>query len=143
MRPETAEIEKGLADAFAALCSQNANPDGRTVSYGFRAENLTDDCACFDLIVTFKAGEKYCCMEWGCHFGLLSDPADWRRIRRVLRDRGLEWLPLLTIRRLRVIVEEGALFDHQRQNYAPAKAFTYDVGLFSETGIFQDEGTAS
>jgi hypothetical protein len=138
-----AGIEKRLADAFAALYSRNTDANGRTDLYGIRVENLTDDCARFDLVATFKARDKYCCTEWGCHFGLLSHPEGWRQIRQVLRDQGLGSMSSLTIRRLRVMIEEGAMFDHQRQNYTPHDAFTYDVGPLSETGLNQNEGTKS
>jgi len=38
--------------------------------YGVEVENLAPDGTEFDLMLTFKSGVRYCCIERGCHIPL-------------------------------------------------------------------------
>ena len=84
---------------------------------------------------TFLSGERYCCMDSGCNFGHW-ERAQWRSIRRDLRELGGGHLGPLTIR-LRVEGQEGALFGlrgpDDTAELQPRAALAYEVGPFHES----------
>jgi hypothetical protein len=100
--------------------------------YGVRLEHMASDGSEFDLVLTFRSGVRYCCIELGCHCGIRG-PRYWSGLRKELDAYGLSELPLPTIRIVRVVVEEGALIDlggvprshraweHEEGPFAPAE----------------------
>ena len=48
--------------------------------YGVRLENIAPDGSELDLIVTLRAGERYCCSQPGCHFDF-SSAETWSGLR--------------------------------------------------------------
>jgi hypothetical protein len=103
-----------ITPALAAMLARNRGLDPRApetwgdrqggVDYGVRAA-LDGGVVEFEL--TFRAGSPYCCMEWGCHLGLLE--SRWTRLRLSLTEHGIEPPPCLELH-LTVVVEDGALF---------------------------------
>ncbi len=104
------EVKTRLEQAFCARFSHSVYAPGRKDYYDFEVRNLDAEQAAFDLLVMFKRGERYCCMEPGCHFGLWT-LKDWQLIRAELARVGLGELPPLTIRRFRVQVEAELLVE--------------------------------
>jgi len=70
--------------------------DGRTDYYGFEITKVSEDGAKIDLTWSFKDGERYCCVEPGCHTnagslnvserGLVSVKKWWARLRSHLSN---------------------------------------------------------
>jgi hypothetical protein len=82
------------------------NPEGRQPpDYGVTA---TLEGSILDMVLTFRKGSAYCCMEWGCHLPLM-DGKRWHGLRRAFAAHGVAAPPRLELR-LTCIVEEGALF---------------------------------
>src|ERR1700722_17805196 len=88
--------------------------------YGVEVENLSSDGSEFDLNLTFKSGVRYCCIEHGCHIpldGSSENCAHWfDEVRDRLMVAGIEDLPPMTIRKLHVVVEQGAISDDLRHS---------------------------
>jgi hypothetical protein len=122
-------VVQTLARIFADEHAGNLTAGGDAGHYGFEVVNLSDDLSTFDLVATFKAGQVYCCLEWGCHFRLRAD--DWRSIRARVDAAGLQSLPPLTIRNLRCVVERGALWELEGKTHV-ADSYVYSVGPFVE-----------
>ena len=88
----------------------------------------------FDVVMTFKKGRAYCCMEWGCHLALF-DGKRWQRLHQALADPA--WLhPQACASNWSCKIEEGAVFfdfskpDRNRRGwyaFAPAAAHDYKV----------------
>jgi hypothetical protein len=99
--------------------------------YGVRLEDIAPDGSELDLIVTLRAGERYCCSQPGCHFDFCSAET-WSELRRDMNARGLRELALPRIRMLRVVVEGGALFDPGGLRSPPLKSrgYVYEDGPF-------------
>jgi hypothetical protein len=92
--------------------------------YGVRLEDIAPDGSELDLIVTLRAGERYCCSQPGCHFDFCSAQT-WSGLRGDMDAQGLRELALPRIRILRVVVEAGALFDPGGLRSPPLKSRGY------------------
>jgi hypothetical protein len=92
--------------------------------YGVHLENIAPGGSELDLMVTLRAGEKYCCSQPGCHFDFCSAET-WSGLRGDMDAQGLRELPLPRIHILRVVVEEGALFDPGGLRSPPLKSRGY------------------
>jgi hypothetical protein len=129
---------------LAELLSRNRGPDPlnpggrRAANYGVAAALDRDTLA---VVLTFRKGAAYCCMEWGCHLGLF-DGKRWDGLRRALAAHGVPAPARLELR-LSCVVEEGALFPDpfrpdpaRRGSYAfrPAAAYHYQVSTFEAAG---------
>jgi hypothetical protein len=99
--------------------------------YGVHLEHIAPDGSELDLIVTLRAGERYCCSQTGCHFDFCSGRS-WSELRGDMDAHGLRGLPLPRIRILRVVVEEGAMFDPGGLRLPPleSKGYVHDDGPF-------------
>jgi len=107
--------------------------------YGVEVDNLSSDGSEFDLILTFKSGVRYCCIEHGCHiplYGSSESCAGWfNEVRDRLRMARIENLPPMTVRKLHVVVEKGAISDGLHHDPCPFKSrLEYDRGPFHEVG---------
>jgi hypothetical protein len=60
------------------------------------------------MVLTFRSGAAYCCMEWGCHLVLTSGKR-WHTLRRALAAHGVA-APSRLVLRLTCVVQEGAVF---------------------------------
>ena len=123
--------------AFFALLAYNRGVDGRPVDYGLRVDAATADASEFELTLTFKAGVCYCCAELGCHMDYW-DAGWWRRLRRVMRSRGLAPPAPLVVRRLRTVAEPGTRlacltdFGRGKRRSDASRGFTAEAGPFVE-----------
>jgi hypothetical protein len=126
-----APVKAALDRAFRDLLARNRSyfGAGGPDYYGVRVENVSEDGSVFDLVLTFKAGVEYCCIESGCHFGYYSRDT-WAQLRRPLGRHGLGAVPPLTIRKLRCIVEPGAMTEVPGRR--PCDAMEYEQGPFHE-----------
>jgi hypothetical protein len=99
--------------------------------YGVRLEDIAPDGSELDLVLTFRSGERYCCVELGCHCDLRG-AWYWSELRDEMGAHGLGGFPLPKVRNVRVVVEEGAFFDPGGAR-APLKSegFAYADGPFS------------
>jgi hypothetical protein len=98
-----------LQSAVEACFADNTGAQGRRDYYGIVVANARP-CKGhidFDLALTFKAGERYCCFEDGCHHSLSSKDG-WRLLREHLGRMGYTGGPPLVLSVLRVRVEKGA-----------------------------------
>jgi hypothetical protein len=100
--------------------------------HGAEVEKLSPDGSEFGLILTFKSGVRYCCIEHGCHIGLFR--SGWfQEVRDRLRAAGIDDVPPMTIRRLHVVVESGAIVDEGRHGPCRQEGRAeYDEGPFHE-----------
>ncbi len=101
---------------LAELLSHNLGPDPLDPenrcppNYGVGASL---DKNILSVVLTFRRGATYCCMEWGCHMPLLNGKR-WDRLREELAGHGVPLPPQLQLR-LSCVVEEGAIFfDEER-----------------------------
>jgi hypothetical protein len=70
---------------------------------------VSDDGRVISLRITFRAGERYCCVSPACGFPRAFFGTEWVRLRQLLRREGVE--PAGPIRFVvRVVCEAGALF---------------------------------
>jgi hypothetical protein len=111
--------------------------------YGVAVANLSPDGSEFDLKLTFKSGVRYCCIEHGCHiplYGRGQRSAGWfKHIRDGLHAGGFCKVPPLTVRKLHVVVEKGAITDVPHSEPRPLQSTVeYDCGPFHE--VVQDPG---
>jgi hypothetical protein len=127
-------MRQELTSAFAEHLAGNLDAGGRPDYYGVRVDWAADDGSVFDLTLTFKAGERYCCAEPGCHLGL-NDPECWRSLRQVFERLGLARVPPVTVRKVRGIVEPGAILGYGVASKRPvvSTGFTYEAGPYSES----------
>jgi hypothetical protein len=133
-----------ITQILAELLSHNRgrdplNPDGRQPpDYGVAA---TLEGSTLDMVLTFRSGAAYCCMEWGCHLGLTPHGQRWHALRRALAAHGVAAPPRLKLQ-LTCVVEEGAVFfdlfrpDPKRRGwyaFAPVAAHRYQVSTAEAT----------
>ncbi len=125
-------IIKQLERLFEERFSRSRNGSGPTCDYVFKVENLSDMLNSFDLVATFKTGQRYCCFEPGCHFGV--ENVFWPEFRADMARMGLDRLPRLTIFSFRCIVEKGAMMILDRDPSDPiiSEAYEYTIGPFTE-----------
>lgn len=108
------DLDLRLTTAFANLAARNRGRfrDGATWGgpgyYGVRAIALAPDATEVELVVTFRAGVRYCCFESGCHFTYYQE-SWWSRLRECLDGEGLGHVPLPVIRSFRGEIERGAV----------------------------------
>ena len=142
-RPSAKAITQAIVDALTVDGPTTTRRGGRYPGYyGVRVENVSADGAEFDLVFTFKAGERYCCCEFGCHMALYCEEG-WLQLRHYLGRHGLGAIPRMTFHKVRGIVEKGAQFFKQgRQDlgHYESEAFEYEIGPYVEPE--RGEGTA-
>jgi hypothetical protein len=128
-----------MTAAVIELLADNAGAAGNRDYYGVSIDEMAPDGSEFDLTLTFKAGNRYCCPELGCHLAY-SEVDWWRRLRDIMREHGLAHTPPMTIRKLRVVVEPGAClecrtdFGRGKLRSEESEGFTYETGPFAESG---------
>lgn len=125
-----------LSEAYRRRFANSRYAPGRTDYYGFEVIPKSDDGCIYDLIITFKKGEQYCCLESACHFGFWR-AEDWSRLRNEFPDLGLQELDPLHIETVRVIVEEGVLhglgYVHDSSQLIESGQQSYELGPFDES----------
>jgi hypothetical protein len=126
---DKATVANELSQIFAEQYARNRTATGSKAHYGFEVVNLSDDLSVFDLVATFKSGQTYCCLEWGCHFPMTADA--WKPLRARMSQAGLRSLPPLTIRSLRCVIEQGAIWELEGKPLA-SESYEYVVGPFVE-----------
>jgi hypothetical protein len=104
--------------------------------YGVQVDDISQDGSKFNLILTFKSGLRYCCMEHGCHiplYGSNTDAGWFDEVRERLRIAGIKNLPPLAVRKLHVVVEQGAFSGND-----PDSSYCYESRLEYSCGPFQE-----
>jgi hypothetical protein len=141
-------LQQGLTQVISDMLARNRSYFGAGGSgyYGVRVDNLASDGAEFDLNLTFKSGVRYCCIEHGCHvplYGSSRNDAGWFKEMRVrLKEAGIENVPRMTIKRLHVVVEAGAMSDGLRHDPCLHESrLEYDLGPFHEIGEAEEKPT--
>ena len=134
-RPEATgyDLLGRLDQTFNDLFARNTSyfGGGKPGYYGVRVENLVPDGSELELVLTFRSGVRYCCPELGCHCDFRS-VGFWSRLRDGMDARGLVSLPLPRIRTVRVVVEDGAIFDPGGLRVPLSRVgYVYEDGLFS------------
>ena len=106
------DLDRRLTRLFADQLARNTPHfgGGGPGYYGVRLEDVSPDGSELDLILTLRSGERYCCVQLGCHLGIRG-PEYWSGLREEMEASGLGDLPLPTIRVIRVVVEDGTLID--------------------------------
>jgi hypothetical protein len=108
------DLDERLTQAFADLFAENrcrfldGAVSGGPGYYGVRGAAVTADASEVELVLTFRAGVRYCCFESGCHFSHYAERG-WRRLRACLDRHGLGHLPLPVVRTFRGVIEPGAV----------------------------------
>lgn len=128
-------IAVDITPIVAELLARNRGPDPlspddrKPPNYGVAA---TLQGSSVEMILTFRSGAAYCCMEWGCHLRLI-DGKRWHGLREALTAHGFSAPPRLKLR-LECLIEEGAVFfdlskpDPARRRwyaFAPVSAHRY------------------
>lgn len=103
--PSRSKVEQAYGQCY--LWTRYA--PGRADYYGFEVIPQSEDGRVYQLNITFKSGEKYCCNELGCHFGFWGK-ADWVRFRAYLPAVGLADIGPLTITKIKVKIEQGSFW---------------------------------
>jgi hypothetical protein len=99
-----------VTDVFAELLAGNRgpeplNPDARQrPNYGVVASLAGHTLS---VVLTFRRGAAYCCLEWGCHLAL-TDGRRWDALRRALAARGIVAPSRLELA-LSCVIEEGVV----------------------------------
>ncbi len=134
-------LQQALTQVISDMLARNRSyfGAGGPGYYGVKVDNLSSDGTEFDLNLTFKSGVRYCCIEHGWHVPLYDSSknyASWfETIRNWLKEAGLEDVPPMTIRRLHVVVEEGAICDGLQHDPRPHESrLEYDLRPFNEIG---------
>jgi len=136
---ERTELHSALRQVMCAMFARNrmyfgaGGPD----FYGVEVINVANDGCQFDLILTFKAGTHYCCVELGCHFSFAirsRHRTRWiERFHKLMSDRGSTHLGPITINNVHVIVEEGVVCEATKHLTPPnPRRYEYDHGPFFE-----------
>lgn len=136
-------MKTDISDVLAALLADNRgldpnHPEVRQLpNHGIAATIETD---LIDLVLTFRRGTAYCCMEWACHLGFVRGER-WVKLRRALTVRNITVPDQLNLH-LQCIIEEGAMFhDFSRPDptrrgvYAliSSEAFCYELSVAEST----------
>jgi hypothetical protein len=126
-------MQEQLNASFVEYLANTQAAGGRLDYYGVQVDGVAKDGSGFDLILTIKSGERYCCAEPGCHTGLY-DPESWRHLRLVFGRHGLADIPPVTIRRLRGVVEREALLTCNLAFGKPeeSQGYAYESGPYHE-----------
>lgn len=143
------ELSERIEQALRSYISDGRYAHGRADYCGVHVDLLGDGGREFDPTVTFQSGEKYCCFEYGCHFsfaidwGVEDDSArrSWSILRSKLGSAGVRPVGPITIQRLTIVVEPGALWGvgvRGVQELAPDAGYTYSVGPFCEPESLSD-----
>lgn len=113
---ETAGNPDGrLARLFADRLARNTMHfgGGGPGYFGVHLENIAPDGSELDLVLTFRAGHRYCCIEQGCHLAI-GHEGFWEELREEMDAHGLADRPLPTFHLVRCVVEDGTLVDQGR-----------------------------
>lgn len=124
-----------VTSVLKGLLAANRGPDPETrqsPEYGVAA-SLEGDV--LDVVLTFKTGRAYCCMEWGCHLALF-DGTRWDNLHQALGDSGVVAPSRLRLQLCCKIDEGAAFFDFSKPDrsrrgwyaFAPTAAHEYKVG---------------
>jgi len=133
-------LHRGLTLGFLDFLTQESpflmktGGQGRRDYYGLQLENVSEDGSELDLVFTFRSGEVYCCTEEGCHIPFYCEEG-WQHLRHFLTMEGLGDLPRITIRKVRVVVEEGAEVlpgGAEGMTPVPCRAQQYETGPYIE-----------
>jgi hypothetical protein len=131
---------------LAELLSRNRGPDPLNPEVRLRPDYrvaATLEGSTLDMVLTFREGAAYCCMEWGCHMAM-TNGRRWDRLREVLDAKGVAVPPRLDLR-LEVVIEEGALFfdlfrpDPSRRGWYAFKKVA--ACRYQESAVEADDGT--
>jgi hypothetical protein len=132
------DLDERLTLAFADLFAQNRSRffggevSGGPGYYGVQVAAVAADASEVELVLTFRAGVRYCCFESACHFAYY-DERRWRRLRECLDRHGLGHLPIPVIRTFRGVIEPGAVGQPGGIVGAPEACFVMEGSQY-ETG---------
>lgn len=107
---------------------------GRDDHHRYEIVDVGEDGADIIVHAFFKTGERYCCYDPVCNFGL-GPNLDWSRLRRAMGEECIDHLNPVRILDWRVTVEAGSVF-HSGSVDAQGKTTTaplsYHVGPYCE-----------
>lgn len=128
------KLDERLTLAFEELFAANSPyfGGGGPGYYGVHLENVEPDGSELDLVLTFRAGVRYCCCEPRCHFAHYSEDG-WARLRECMDRNFLRDRSLPVVRKFRGVIEQGAVFDASDDFESAAAprahdAFEYEAG---------------
>jgi hypothetical protein len=98
-------MSKELTEAFKGLLAQDRNRPDLWLSAQMESGKETR----IDLVLTFKAGCRYCCGEPGCYLWPFK-PEFWLRLRKALAEAGVAEPCFPMTLHVKGVVEEGAIF---------------------------------
>jgi hypothetical protein len=99
-------LDAAFTDVLSELFARNRDASGRRDYYGVRVAALSATERAFELVISFKDGETYCCAELGCHVGY-HDRRWWRALRRLMQECTVNDTRPLALH-IRGIIEPGA-----------------------------------
>ena len=117
-----------ITDAIRSMLTSNRGPDGQPAVYRVAAHGYEPSAGSFELSLGFRAGETYCCIESGCHFGFF-DGKWFRRLADGLSSTGWSQPPPSRIRVVTVEVEQGVVLTVVPEEVE--KPRSYEIGPFS------------
>jgi len=138
------ELQGAVQSAILECFATNAGAEGRADYYGIHVSNLgvSPSSIQFDLTLTFRKGERYCCFEDGCHHGLFGRKR-WNVLRQVLERQGKTDLPPLSVSKFHGRVEQGAIASYggmlTRGLEVVKEGYEYATGPYLESEA--DEGS--
>ncbi len=126
------DLHERLTRAFIDVFAANVPffGGGGPRHYGVRLENISIEGSQLDLILTFRSAVRYCCFEFACHFAHYGTRG-WSRLRDAMDRHGLNGLPLPVIRKVRAVIEPGAVATPSPQGPAfRMEGSEYEAGPF-------------
>jgi hypothetical protein len=131
--------------AIADLLARNSGPDPvdpdsrRSPDYGIAASL---DGSTLDVVLTFRKGAAYCCMEPACHLALARCEG-WEPLRSAMSALDVV-LPARLLLRLTCVVEDGALFfDFSRPDPTRCGWYAFKPAVSQKFHVTANEGNSS
>jgi hypothetical protein len=87
---EHTTVQARICAAWIDLLRWNRGAEGHPeLYYALNVENIRGQGGEFELHLTFRAGQTYCCSEALCHAGVFTEQR-WRELRSALAAHGIE-----------------------------------------------------
>jgi hypothetical protein len=127
---EQKTVQARIGAAWVDLLRRNRGAQGHPEQYyALNIENIRGEGEEFELHITFRAGQTYCCCEDLCQTGVFTEKR-WRQLRAALAAHGVEPQEPLVVR-ICTRLEAGARL-HYGKNDEPELGM-YDQGPWTLT----------
>jgi hypothetical protein len=117
---EQTTVQARIRASWIDLLRRNRGAEGKPETYyALNVENIRGRGEEFELNLTFRAGQTYCCCEDLCHTGVFTEQR-WRELRVALAIHGVEPKEPLVVR-ICTRLEAGARLHYGRSSEPEAE----------------------